>query len=398
MADLNDAKRIIPLAFPNITGRDVEKLITNSEIHTYPSQYVLCHENASEYIFYILLDGEVEVTKIINMAENRVLKHLGPGSFFGEMALIHNAPRAATVTTVSPTTVLEIYKSNFDAVLESSTTFALAMAREISRRLRENDQLAIEDLRMRANELARAYQQLAEIEFARSQFLSTIAHELRTPLTVANGFLQVLQTGKVTGDGLKIYLDTVARNIQEITSLINDILFLQEMELIITRDDTVDVVEIIRNITSRLTPKALENHVNVHLHAPQGVPLIRGDFHSLERAFNALLDNAIKFSPEGGDVDITVQGDDSQMTVSFKDHGVGIPPDVLPSIFDRFFHLEEVGGHLFRGIGLGLSIARQVLEQHNGKIDVESELGSGSTFIVTLPREEPAASQPVTNP
>src|SRR5512137_587403 len=114
------------------------------------------------------------------------------------------------------------------------------MVREISRRLRENDELAIEDLKMRASELAEAYQKLAEQDLARREFITNVAHELRTPLMAAGGFLQLLQKGIITQDKLPATIDTVARNIQQITTLVNDILFLQEMDLILPKFQPVD--------------------------------------------------------------------------------------------------------------------------------------------------------------
>jgi signal transduction histidine kinase len=117
--------------------------------------------------------------------------------------------------------------------------------------------------------------------------------------------------------------------------------------------------------------------------APE-LPQVDGDGKSLERAIAAILDNAIKFSPDGGDVLVNVGSDAVQLWVRVEDHGVGIAADVIPCIFDRFFHVDHVGDHLFRGIGLGLSIAKQVIEQHGGKILVESGLGKGSMFTILL--------------
>ncbi len=158
--------KIIPHAFPGILPGEVAELINNSQIKNYPAGTILCHENAIEDTFYLILEGEVEVTKVINNIETRLLKTLSTGDFFGEMALIHNAPRAATVKTLTPLIGLEIHKEAFDRVLKNSSSVSLAMVREISRRLRENDELAIDDLRMRASELAEAYQKLAEQEMA----------------------------------------------------------------------------------------------------------------------------------------------------------------------------------------------------------------------------------------
>ncbi|HSA99559.1 MAG TPA: cyclic nucleotide-binding domain-containing protein, partial [Anaerolineales bacterium] len=159
--------RIIPRAFPGIKPDEIEELIANSQVLSYVPGAILCHENEVEDRFYMILEGEVEVTKTINNSESRLLKTLGPGDFFGEMALIHNAPRAATVTAKSALTTLELNKAAFDRVLHKSTSVALAMVSEISNRLRQNDQMAVDDLRMRASELAEAYQQLAEQELAR---------------------------------------------------------------------------------------------------------------------------------------------------------------------------------------------------------------------------------------
>ena len=156
---------------------------------------VLCQENELAYTFYIILEGQVEVSKALDPTHPRVLKNLGSGDFFGEMALIHNAPRAATVKTLTPTTVLEIHKEDFDRLVQRSASLSLALARETSRRLRENDEMAIEDLRLKAGEVASAYQKLAEQEFARREFLDRVSHELRPRLTTANNDLhQVLYT------------------------------------------------------------------------------------------------------------------------------------------------------------------------------------------------------------
>ncbi|MEW6093277.1 MAG: cyclic nucleotide-binding domain-containing protein, partial [Chloroflexota bacterium] len=183
--------KIIPHAFPGISPGEVSELINNSQLKNYPPDTVLCRENAVEDTFYLILEGEVEVTKIINNTEKRLLKKLGAGDFFGEMALIHDAPRAATVRTLTPLIALEINKESFARVLRNSSSISLAMVREISRRLRENDEMAIDDLRLRASELAEAYQKMAEMEAARREFLTNVSHQLRTPLMAAGGFLQM---------------------------------------------------------------------------------------------------------------------------------------------------------------------------------------------------------------
>jgi len=301
------------------------------------------------------------------------------------MAIIHNSPRAATVTTVLPTTTLVIQKEAFSRLLETNSSLSLAMIREVSRRLRENDEMAIEDLRLKAKELAEAYQQLAELDFARRQFLTTIAHELRTPLMAASGYMQVILSGKLQGETLSSALNTVGRNLQDIITLVNDILFLQEMDLILPEFQPADIGDVIAIVVEQQRAQAERNRVDLKLVVPSDLPPVNADSKSLVRAFAAILNNAIKFSPDGGEVLIEISHDHRWMHIMFQDHGVGIPLEALPKIFDRFFHLDNIGGRLFRGIGLGLSIARQVIEQHQGSIEVQSEPGKGSIFTVHLP-------------
>ncbi|HUH97692.1 MAG TPA: ATP-binding protein [Anaerolineales bacterium] len=379
--------KIIPRAFPGIKPDEVEELIASSTVNTYPGGTILCHENALETIFYMILEGEAQVTKLVNQTEVRVLKTLRAGDFFGEMALIHNAPRAATVTAETDLVVLELDKESFDRVLEHSSSVAKAMVKEISGRLRQNDEMAIEDLRMRAGELAQAYQRLAEQDLARREFLTNVAHELRTPLTAASGYLQILQKRELQGLQLKEAIETVARNVGHIVSLVNDILFLQEIELVLPAFQPVNMGDMAQGLVQRYAEKARGRGVRLKVRNERSVPDINGDSKSLERALTALLDNAIKFSPRGGDVEINFEKQKDRLAISVEDHGIGIATDQLARIFDRFYRIEESGGELFSGIGIGLAIARQVIEQHHGTLNVESKPGKGSRFTMVLPLE-----------
>ena len=386
MIDQVEPTVAIAKAFPEITSSEAVEMASLGKVKAYPENHVFCHEGAIEDTFYVMLTGQVRVTKVINEVEDRFLADLGPGEFFGEMALVHKAPRTATVTSLEPVTVLEIDKESFDDLVRRNSSISMAMVREVSRRLRENNDLAIEDLRMKAGELAAAYQQLAEVEYARSEFLTVVAHELRTPLTVANGFLQVIRSQRLQGEALFSALEMVGRNLQDIISLVNDILFLQEMDIILPEFQPTDIGTVVAYVVEQQRMRAERSKVGVSLSIPSGLPRTMADARSLERAVTAILDNAIKFSPDGGDVLVNVGFDEKHVTVSIKDQGVGIAPEYVDRVFDRFFHIEEIKGHLFRGVGLGLSIARSVIEQHNGSIDVESQLGKGSTFTVRLTR------------
>jgi len=378
------AQKIIQEAFNGIPDNEAEELVSIGEVKSYPRGTILCKENAYEDTFYVILAGEVEVSKTINEDEERILNRLQQGAFFGEMALIHNAPRVATVAATSPVRVLEINKQAFDRLMVQSTSMSLAMVREVSRRLRENDQMAIEDLRLKAGELASAYQRLAQEELARREFLTTIAHELRTPLTAARGFLEMARVHNLEGDSLYDALDTVRRNMEQIVTLVNDILFLQEVELVMPELNATDISQVVKYAVDKAQKQADDAGVKLRVSIAADVPLILGHVRSLQSAFRQLLDNAMKFSPDGGEVNITVSRDARGAKVSIQDHGIGISVDVLPHIFDRFFHIENIEDNLYGGLGIGLSITKQVIEQHHGKIEVASTVGEGSNFSIYL--------------
>lgn len=386
MKNLKKYISIIQKSFPAFSQHEADQMLTSGEVRSYPAGTKLTVEGAYETTFFVLLEGEVQVTKKFDENEERLLKILRAGDFFGEMAIIHDAPRAATITALSEVKVLEIQRETFTRLLQENSQLSLAMVREVSRRLRENDEMAIADLRKKAEELSQAYRRLAQQEAARRQFLTIIAHELRTPLMAANGFLQIIRSGALPEEALQSALETVARNLKEITALINDILFLQEMELILPEFQPTDLSQVILEVIEAYRPTAQQQGIELQVNLPAGTVQVRGDAKSLGRALAAVLDNAIKFSPNGGKVEISLLTHENWAEIQVSDHGVGIPSEALPFIFDRFYHLDEVNGHLFRGVGLGLSIARQVIKQHGGEITVQSTLGQGSAFRLRLER------------
>ncbi len=130
--------------------------------------------------------------------------------------------------------------------------------------------------------------------------------------------------------------------------------------------------------------------MRVELELPDDLPFVSGDARSLERACAAILDNAIKFSQTGDRVRISAKAEPESVCIVFRDQGVGIPEEVLPRIFDRFFHIDQIEGRLYRGVGLGLSIARQVIEQHQGSIQVTSVLSQGTVVSLHLPIDDNA--------
>jgi signal transduction histidine kinase len=346
---------------------------------------MLCIENAEEDIFYIVESGAVEVTKKLLDGKEQWLRNYGPGDFFGEMALISNSPRNASVRTTETTTVLEIDKGMFIELLRDSPIVALTMVSASVERLRSNDRLMFRELNAQKQAVEQAYAELQAEERRRTEFLTSLSHELRTPLTSASGFMQMIQKGNISGPILTMALEKVGNGLEQIVSLVNDLLFIQEMELIEPIIKPVNLHDIIRRIVEESEDAASDNGITIAVTMPPELPPLQADPDGLARALGALLDNAIKFSPEGGEITVTVTVVANAIDIAIRDPGIGIESDYLPRIFKRFEHRDSYGEHLFGGIGLGLPIAKHLIESFGGSISVDTAPGQGSTFTVHLP-------------
>ncbi len=372
--------------FPGVDEDTLIEMSQYARINTYSAGTVLCTEGAEESVFYVIAAGSVEVSKrFVGSTEEHVLRTSHVGDFFGEMALIADTPRNASVRTLEETTVLEIDKPLFVEMLRHSPIVALTMFRVSVERLRANDRMAMRKLSEQKAQIEHAYAELSAQERRRTDFLSTLSHELRTPLTSASGFMQLVKSGNVSSPVMAMALEKINAGLEQTVSLVNDLLFVQEMDLIAPAIKPVDLPSIIERLLEDTEEAAADNSVQVMVDLPESLPVVQADPDGLARALRALLDNAIKFSPDGGNVHVSVSVDASRLNIAISDPGIGIEPEFLPRIFQRFEHRDSYGDHLFGGIGLGLPIAKHLIESFGGIISVQTEAGNGSTFTVHLP-------------
>lgn len=347
----------------------------------------ICEEGEPGDAFYLILSGRVQVSKFLELGTQHLLHELYPGQFFGELALMEDAPRVASVDALEETMLLAMTKDDFQEMLEIHPEIAVPIMRAVAARLRESDRRSIEELREKNAELAQAYLTLKDAVKRKSDFLTMVAHELRTPLMVIKGYSHFMRMGTLQGEALTQAGQAIVNNTDAIVRLINNILFLQELDLIAPTFEPVDVSILINAILTSVRARAASRNLIFQLDLPSDLPTVCADLDGLTQAIGALIDNAVKFSPNGGIILISARAEEGLLHLSIKDPGVGIPPDEIYHIFDRYHHVEAVGEHLFGGIGLGLPIARQAIEQHHGNIAVISQLGEGSTFTITIPLE-----------
>ena len=263
------------------------------------------------------------------------------------------------------------------------------------RALREAQQLEAERLRDANEQLGAALEReqgsRREAEAAsalKEQFLMTISHELRTPLTAIAGWARMLVEGAVAEGQRDKALLTIERNARAQTRLVDDLL---DMSRAITgklRLDlrVVDVADIVRQAVEAAMPAAQARGIDVQMTIAPHMGAIQADPDRLQQIVWNLLSNAVKFTPSGGRVSVTAAPHGHEIAIAVSDTGVGITPEFLPHVFERFRQQEGGSARRFGGLGLGLAIARNLVELHGGSIAVESEgTGRGATFTVRLP-------------
>ncbi len=226
------------------------------------------------------------------------------------------------------------------------------------------------------------------LEQLKDDFISTISHELRTPLFSIQGFVRLILSGDVPDEDTRHeFLSIIERQSDHLSELVSNLLDLNRLSsnaLPMTMQP-VDLLVILKQTITQLHGFAPKKNIQVGTKLPASLPLIWGDATRLEQIFTNLIGNAIKFTPRHGRVLVQAKAQRANILVSVTDTGIGIPAEELETIFGKFYQVEEHSTRSAEGSGLGLHIARQLIERHHGKIWAQSEIGKGSTFFVQLP-------------
>lgn len=247
------------------------------------------------------------------------------------------------------------------------------------------------------DQLERANKELKRIDQVKSEFVSIASHELRTPLASIKNAIQLILKGKTgeINETQNKFLTMADRNINRLTNILNNLLDLSRIESgkINVKFQNLQLNNLIELTVISMRPQADEKSIIIELDIPQSLPSVYGDPEKIEQILINLLGNAIKFTPEGGKIQISAkpfyeEGDPDHgkmISISVKDTGPGISKEHLGAIFEKFYQVEDSIHRSASGTGLGLAITKGLVEAHYGKIWVESEVGKGSTFFFTLP-------------
>ena len=266
----------------------------------------------------------------------------------------------------------------------------LQLEKEVRKRTRE-----IEADKQTIAEQARALQALDEMK---SKFFANVTHELRTPLTLILGPLERILNGEVEGPKKEEFLRTIKKNARKLLNLVEELLDLSKMEsdTLILEESPVNFHNFLSEIVGPFQTYAAWRGAKLVMHydCPHDLTLLL-DQKKWEKIINNLLSNAIKFTPEGGLIEIRASSEGEKLKIIVSDTGTGISPEDLPFIFDRYFQSKSPGKTVHGGAGIGLAICKEYARLFNGTLDVQSTLGSGSSFILTFPPKYIAIEHPV---
>ena len=396
---------LLRLAFKGLKDEELLEIAELTQLNSYPPDHVLCHEGEYEDVLYIVAEGSVVISKKMpDETSERILRVGGRGDLVGEMALIQNAPRAASVRALTECTMLEMKKEDFETILSQSPRMAVDVIRITLDRMRANDHMAIADLQ-RTNNVLRL------LDRNKLDFIQVAAHELRTPLTVLSGYITLLRSFPdiKANPALSEVIEGIIKGsdrIHEVVNLMLDVTRI-DTETLKVVPEAVPLMKIIHDLAGNLEKAAAGRKIVLTIEYGADTPQIYGDPTLIQKALYQLIINAIKYTPDGGRVTITTQAgrvDDEVPGVDIivKDTGIGLDAEHHELIFEKFYQVGSVAIHSsgktsFKGggPGLGLAIVRGVARAHGGKVWVESaghdeSTFPGSTFYLQLPIRPPA--------
>lgn len=230
--------------------------------------------------------------------------------------------------------------------------------------------------------------EIRNLEKIRSEFVANVSHELKTPLTSIKGFVETLKAGAIEDNDTAVkFLSIIEDEANRLNRLISDILSLSELENNKSKQksEIIDISEKIIEITALLQNQAMQKNILLNTKIEEDVGKLEGDIDRFKQMIINLIDNAIKYTPEGGNIEIIAYNSENNAVIRIKDNGIGIPKEHIPRLFERFYRVDKARSRNVGGTGLGLAIVKHIVLQLGGRIEVHSEIGKGTEFILNIP-------------
>lgn len=317
--------------------------------------------------FYIIESGRVQILAAFGGSEPRVLAIISDGDFFGEMAVLDDAPRSATAKAQTDTRAIFVGREELMTLLESRPGLALNLIREFSNRIRAFNRKYVDELIQT--------ERLAVI----GRFASTVVHDFKNPLTII-GLAAELACSDDTPADLRVKAQQkIARQVQRMTAMLQELIDFTKPSAQRSTVRGIDFAGYMNPVIAELRQEIADRGVELVVEEPPTV-LVRLDPPRMGRVFSNLMTNAIEAMPDGGRIFLRFVIDRDELRVELQDTGPGIASVIASTLFEPFTTHGKPKGN-----GLGLTIVRKIVEDHGGRIWVTSEPGKGATFLFTLP-------------
>jgi signal transduction histidine kinase len=318
--------------------------------------------------FYAIETGSVQIIATIANSEPRVLARLGAGEFFGEMAVLDNAPRSATAQAETATRATFLGRDELVRLLETRPRLALNLIREFSGRMRALNRKYLDEI-IQAERLAVV-----------GRFASTIVHDFKNPLTIIALAAELACSDDTSLAMRHTAQNKIARQVERMSNMLQELI---EFTRPSTRQPTLRGVNFPAYITpllDEIRQEIIDRGVKLVVEKPAPDVDVRLDPQRLARLFYNLLNNAVDAMPDGGKIYVRFAVANDEVRVDLEDTGTGIAPEIAPTLFQPFTTYGKS-----HGTGLGLTICKKIVEDHRGRIWATSKPGQGATFSFTLP-------------
>ncbi len=373
--------------FKGLSNEEIEIIKQVCKEVKYGPRDIIFEEGSKADRFYIVINGTVEVWKDYHTPEKDLLAAHNEGHLFGEMALIDDLPRSATVVSREYTSLFYINRKAFQQIIKQNSGIALSIMKSVSSMVRKSNETFVEGLRERNKELEKANVALQEAqeELLRQErlsnlgkFSSLIFHDIRNPISVMRGLAEMIILHSDNGKRIERHAQKIIMEIDHLNQLTSELLDYSRGEIRLNMS-LVDLNDFFSRVVESIQEKFQARNISIETDIAYSGPIIM-DNQRFFRVFRNLADNARKAMPHGGSFSIKVLKVDQCLKIDVTDTGVGIHPEIQQKIFEPFFSFSEEGG-----TGLGMSIVKSIVEAHNGTLTVSSEQFGGTTFTIMLP-------------
>lgn len=318
--------------------------------------------------FYVVESGEVRISAVVGQDEPRTLAMIGPGDFFGEMAVVDDAPRSATATAETPTRAFFLGREKLLELLQHRPHLALNIVREFSIRMRALNQKYLDEI-IQAERLA-----------VIGRFAGTIVHDFKNPLTII-GLAAELACSDDTSPPMRHQAQNkIARQVERMTNMLQELIEFTRPTGQRPALKTLDFARYMNPLAEEIRQEIADRGVKLVCETPPPNVDVQIDPKRLSRLFYNLLNNAVDEMPEGGKIFLRFVPSDEELRIDVEDTGNGIAPEMVQSLFKPFATHGKP-----HGTGLGLTICKKIVEDHGGRIWATSKRGKGATFSFTLP-------------